>query len=504
MESGELEIRAQPTTVTEQKYEFPRLVLVDTPGLQSGNASHEAEAFGAMTAASLIFVVVHVNLLMGNTSVIEEIANGSSVVAAKADRLVFLINRSDELGADPLVEPQTFLNLQNRKKEELIAALGAKSITVQANMIHCLAADPFGLIGNAKGITANDFDDNRLWDGTDSLIGAITDLTDDSLTVASATAAFDAAVTLLKRRRHHLGEDLANYSNAISQRDSAIATLRAAEADADVLQKSITEDAERLVGNAVLDAASELYRISVGDNDKVDKVANTWTDDPRLRSAIDRYAAWAEKELLGWQEEHASMIEREFRGSDSSIDPTVSVEFSSNRATGTVDGVIGGAGNVASHAAKVAKLLGNRDAVYAIGKQFGYKFKPWGAVKGGTRVARFGVVLGVVAAAADAKGMFDDSKKAHVHRTNLDTAASRIEDQATQLVVQITKGDEDSGPTGFLEAARRELRVLIERIEAEKQQFVALRDTTVFKTEATDRLVLSAGSLKAARRDEEN
>ena len=453
--------------------------------------------------SSLIFVVVHVNLLIGNTAVIEEIANGSSSVAAKADRLIFLINRSDELGADPLVEPHAFLNLQIRKKEELITALAAKSITIEKNMIHCLAADPFGFIGNAENVTADDFDDNRVWDGTGSLIGAITALSDASLAAASSIAGFDTAVTLLTRRRNHLRTELDHKTNTINQRDSAIATLAAADTDAEVLQKSMTGNAERLVSTAVLNAASELYQIAVGDNDGLDRVANTWTDDPRLRSAIDRYAATAEKELLSWQEEHASMIEREFRGIDSINDAAVVSDFSSDRATGTVDGIIGGAGNVADHAAKAAKVLGNRNAVYAIGKQFGHKFKPWGAVKGGAKVAKVGAVLGVVAAAADAKSMFDDSKKSEVHRTNLDAAAARIEDQATQLVLQITEGDEGSGPTGFLDAARTQIRVLIERTEAEKLELVALRDATAFQTEMADRLVSSALKLQTAVQDEE-
>ncbi|MGV9671689.1 GTPase [Gordonia sp. NPDC003504] len=498
-----LEILARPATATEQRYEFPRLELIDTPGLQSRNTSHDDRAFAAITESSLTFVVVHVNLLVGNTAVVEEIATGSSMVAAKADRLIFLINRSDELGADPLLEPHAFLNLQNRKKEELIAALAAKSITIEEASIHCVAADPFGLVGNSEGVTADDFEANRVWDGTDSLIGAITDLSDSSLAAGSLIAGFDTAVTLLKRRRNFLRTELDAYTKTIQKRASAIATLAAAEADAAVLHKSLSENAERLAGTAVLNAATELYQVAVGDNAGLDRVANSWTEDPRLRSAIDRYAAAAEKELLSWQEEHASMIEREFRGIDSLNDATAASDFSSNRATGTVDGIIGGAGNVAEHAAKAAKILGNRDAVYAIGKQFGHKFKPWGAVKGGARVAKFGVVLGAVAAAADAKGMLDDSKKSETHRNNLDAATQMIEDQATQLVVQITEGDKGSGPIGFLDGVRKEVRSLIERTAAEEAELIALRDATAFKNGIADRLVSSALQLQTAFQDEE-
>lgn len=498
-----LEVLARPATATEQRYDFPRLQLIDTPGLQSGNTCHDDRALNSITESSLTFVVVHVNLLIGNTAVIEEIANGSSMVAAKADRLIFLINRSDELGADPLVEPHAFLNLQDRKKEELIAALAAKSITIEEASIHCVAADPFGLVGNSASVTDDDFDANRVWDGTDSLIDAIKDLSDSSLAAGTLIAGFDTALTLLKRRRNLLRTELDAYTKTIQQRDSAIATLAAAEADAAVLQKSLSENAERLVSAAVLNAATELYQVAVGDNAGLDRVANSWTEDPRLRSAIDRYAASAEKDLLSWQEEHASMIEREFRGTGSLNDETAATDFSSNRASGTVDGIIGGAGNVAEHAAKAAKILGNRDAVYAIGKQFGHKFKPWGAVKGGARVAKVGVVLGAVAAAADAKSMLDDSKKSETHRKNLDAATQVIEARADQLVVQITAGDNGSGLTGFLDEARKEVQRLIERTTAEKVELVALRDATAFKYGMANRLVSSALQLEAGYQDEE-
>jgi hypothetical protein len=42
------------------------------------------------------------------------------------------------------------------------------------------------------------------------------------------------------------------------------------------------------------------------------------------------------------------------------------------------------------------KAAGTRDAVYSIVKAAGGKFKPWGAVKLGAKVAKAGAVLGVV------------------------------------------------------------------------------------------------------------
>lgn len=57
----------------------------------------------------------------------------------------------------------------------------------------------------------------------------------------------------------------------------------------------------------------------------------------------------------------------------------------------------------------LGKALGRRDAALAIGHFFGHKFKPWGAIKAGTKVGRVGAVLGVVAVVADVAAEINDA-----------------------------------------------------------------------------------------------
>ncbi len=494
-DQGGLQILARPATSSEQRYEFPRLSLIDTPGLQSGDPDHDEAALEAIAESALIFVVLHVNLLIGNTTLIEEVAAGSERVAAKAGRMIYLINRSDELGADPFVEPAAFLNLQARKKAELIAALAAKSIDADASMVHCLAADPFGLVGNADSAAADAFDDNRFWDGTASLISTISGLPDTALAEASAAAGFDSALAMIRRRRADLEAERKHCNAALSRRGSRIITLEAALADAGLLRNSIDEEAENIISTAVQNAVADLYQVPVGDNAELDSVTNHWYGDPRIRAALDRYDRQVESDLLSWQEEHADMIQREFRDADAAAGTPSTGTFNAQNATGTIDGLIGGAGNVAGHAAKVAKALGNRNAVYAIGKRFGHKFKPWGAVKGGARVAKVGVVLGAVAAAADAKSMFDDSKKSKMHKANLSDALATIQDQASQLVVQITEREDGTGPVGFLDAMTAELQSLLEETEADRSILLQERQTIELKIDVADGLLLRAAEL---------
>lgn len=113
---------------------------------------------------------------------------------------------------------------------------------------------------------------------------------------------------------------------------------------------------------------------------------------------------------------------------------------------------------------KFAKVLGNRDAVYAIGKQLGHKFKPWGAVKGGAKIAKGGAVLGAVAAAADVKKMADDGKRANDHKAEQDRAAKTVRAVADHLIRGLTVGDDKQGPVGFLQQAERELKTMTDDV----------------------------------------
>jgi GTPase Era involved in 16S rRNA processing len=100
--STTFDIRASPATATASRYPLARVDLVDTPGLQSGHDGHDTAALEAVAEAALVFVVVHINLLVGNTALLEELSRGSASAAAKGARMVFLVNRCDELGVDPL------------------------------------------------------------------------------------------------------------------------------------------------------------------------------------------------------------------------------------------------------------------------------------------------------------------------------------------------------------------------------------------------------------------
>jgi predicted GTPase len=489
-----IDIRATPTTAATTRYAFPGFDLVDTPGLQSGHDAHDSTAYEAIAEAALVLVVVHINLLVGNTAMLEDLARGTQTLAAKGARTVFLINRCDELGMNPLAEPEAFVNLQNRKREELRAAFAARGVDIGTDRIHCLSGDPFGLVGAVPGVPAAAFDDNRLWDGVAALTSTMTGLSDARLSDASSSAAFDTAVTGLKRRRHALEQARAAAEDEVHRSEPVIATIRAALKDAVILEASLREAARRTVDLHLVAAKSTVVKIERKDATKMADLVQSWWKAPEFEADLERYLADASTKLDEWYSDHMSAIGREMRAARLQVAPELAAEFEA-KGNAWYENVTSGAGNVAGAVAPLVNALGTRDAVYAIGKYFGHNFKPWGAVNGAATVARAGFVLGVVASAADVAMMANDKHKDGKHKDQQDAALREIDDAAAGLVEQIMRGEQGDGPVGYLEQQITELEALLDvHLERESALQAEIESANARATTAAT-LIAAAGEL---------
>ncbi|OKI61670.1 GTPase [Micromonospora sp. CB01531] len=488
------DIRALPATAAANRYQLPRFDLVDTPGLQSGHGEHDTAALEAIAEAALVFVVVHINLLVGNTGILEELSRGSESIAAKGGRMVFLINRCDELGVDPLTAPEAFLNLQNRKREELRAAFAARSIEVDIDRVHCLSGDPFGLVGGDATAEPGDFDENRLWDGVTALTSAMPGLSDEQLSAAASSAAFDAAVTDLKRHQHTLHQVQVDGTKDLRRSSPVIAALRAAVNDAVVLEGSLREDARRMVDRHLVATKSAVAKLDRKDGQKLKDLVESWWRAPQFEADLERYLADAARKLDEWYSDHISAIGREMRAAEFQVTPEFAAEFKA-QGNAWYEDLTKGAGNVAGATASLAKALGNRDAVYAIGKQFGHKFKPWGAVKGGANVAKLGVVLGAVAAAVDVAAMANDIRTAGEHEHQQELASQKIDEAAAGIVEQVMHGAQGEGPVGYLKQRTKELEALLdEHLDLESSMRERM-DSAKARAEVVGALIAAADEL---------
>ncbi|GIF39063.1 GTPase [Actinoplanes xinjiangensis] len=498
--STTFDIRASPATATASRYPLARVDLVDTPGLQSGHDGHDTAALEAVAEAALVFVVVHINLLVGDTALLEELSRGSASAAAKGARMVFLVNRCDELGVDPLTAPESFLHLQDRKREELRTAFAARGVDVGPDQVHCLSGDPFGLVGGDPAAQAGDFDENRLWDGVAALTGALAGLSGARLSAASSSAAFDAAVTGLERHRHALLQVRADGTTSLDRTESLIVTLRAAVSDAEFLGDSLREDARRMVDRHAAAAKSAVAEIDRKDAAKMADLVDSWWKAPQVAVDLEGFLADAARRLDEWHSDHIGAIGREMRAAAFSVTPEFAAEFEAH-GRAWHESVTEGAGTVAGTAATMAAALASRDAVYAIGKFLGHNFKPWGAVKGAGNVARGAAVLGAVAAVVDAASMATDVKKAGDHRRQQESALAVIDESAAGLVDRILHGEQGDGPVGELERRAATIGELLgeqhtlassirERVEAAR----ARAEVTGALIAAAEKIVTSGGN----------
>ncbi|GAA1642363.1 GTPase [Actinoplanes couchii] len=472
--STTFDIRATAATAVATRHELAGVDLIDTPGLQSGDPDHDSAAFEQVTEAALVFVVVHINLLIGDTAALEELARGP-----KGTRMLFLINRCDELGVDPWTEPEAFLNLQDRKREELRAALASRGIDVGTDRIHCLSGDPFGLAGAAATAESADFDGNRGWDGVPAILDVVKDLDG-----GRRTAAFDAAVTALDRHRDTLSRQRDDDAADLDRAEPVIATLQSAVNDAELLENSLREDARRVVNRHAVTAKAEVATVGRKDAKKLELLAGAWWATPRFQADLERYLADAARKLGEWHSDHVAAIGREMRAAEFQVAPELSAGFTA-RAGAWHETVTGSTGTVVGAAAQIAGALGTRDAVYAIGKQLGHNFQPWGAVRGGANVARAGVVLGAIATAADVVTMATDARRDARHKVQQEEAARAIDAATEPLVEQIVR----AGPVGHLQQTIGELTALLDEHLERAASLRQRMDTTTARLDITGGLM---------------
>ena len=147
------------------------------------------------------------------------------------------------------------------------------------------------------------------------------------------------------------------------------------------------------------------------------------------------------------------------------------------------------------------KSGGHRDVVYGIGKFFGTKFKPYGAINVASKVAKVGAVLAVVGVCLDVWDWVKSAKDAKKRETARKDAAKFLRDSRIEVRVSLLGGAEaESGPCAYLERHVAELQGVLAEIrkevdEAEERQQVLEKQIdeldTVMK-DARARLALPA------------
>lgn len=465
----DLHVAAGPATGTTRSYAFGPLELVDVPGFQSGHAEHDGQAVEAAQNAAMAIMVLHVNLLIGDTAGIDRLLRGDKQFVGKATRTIFVIGRIDEAGADPHISARDFIVRRQRKTEELVTILRSKGIVVDPSQVLALAADPNGLVGDRTPVTREEYpNDARDWDGVATLCDPLLTLEDSELLRLGAAAARDRVRSSLAAESHRLASEIEDLAASIALEARMERLLEASLAELRLIELSI-EGRTRMV---VEDHANEVMAEALGARPAEIEVMSqrlaTWWEDPRLDSALEVLSEEFGRDLDEWSRRHASEYDRELK------------RFEYESATpirGGKDALAGGvhaAAVGAKHVGAVVKAVGNRDAVYAIVKAFGGKFKPWGAVKLGAKVAKVGAVLGVVAVGFDIVDWALDARKESKREEARKTAAELIRSTTDDVVGQIV--DDEDGPMQYTREQETNfidhLRQLVQQREHQEQAMI--------------------------------
>lgn len=490
-----LHIRADATTDQVHRYPMGRVDIVDTPGFQSRHADHDDVALTGVRDAALVIVVLHVNLLIGNTAALQAIANGTSTAVGKWPRMLFIVNRCDELGVDPMDSPAEYFNRRDRKLAELAAALQSRGIEVDTTHIHGVAADPFGSVGAQLPVTAGDYDANSAWDGIAPLIAALQAWADEDLTHATTLAGFDNACAALLTLREETCTDIAAYRTEDDKHDSLIAAMDICLEDADYLHRTLEHELDTVLAPSITQAVACIRAVNIGDEQGLAEAISSWRS-AETEDEVKRVMATATAKVNDWSAMHVSAISREeaAAGFDANLDlPGAASVGGVGDAVGQAAGV---AGSIAKVGAQLGKALGNREAALRIGHFFGHKFRPWGAIKVGRAVGRVGVVFGVVAVAADGADWAFQAKKARNWDDKRDAAVDQVElDKRDAIQLLLAEAD---GPWAYLHERTQQVRLL--RGQYQERQHAAQLETERLerRLQVMDDLIAEADGLRKA------
>lgn len=463
-----LEVRADPATDRSYTYEWELALLVDSPGLQSGKVAHSDIALKSAADASVLICLFTPNLLVGSTEELERILRGNRVrgMAPKLDRTIFVIHRADALGPDPELVPEEYVQLCQRKKLELQQALASRGITVTADRIVCMAADPHEMVGDRRDVNASEFDRYREWDGFAEFHRAMRGIQMHCSGTGLDYSILDGGLF----RLGGLEEEATKESTGLKQRAEAFRRQK-------TILSEVTQEGERLRESLMASARSIVEDYAHGLRIQA-QAATTDRDLEPIAKSLTKWWLLPDFEVAAqsWQEEAQTKIDHWWQTDAEQLNRTLNsprFKAAAAEASDTLDtsGFAEPGPNWLNRALNLAAppLKGaTRDVVYAAGKFVGMKFRPWGAVKLAKNLGKVGVVLGGALAVWDGINLFHSLKNEKNQEDNRKSIDDFIEATTAQVFSSITSGDEEAGgPLEGLRVLTKELASIAKELGAE-------------------------------------
>ena len=210
-------VAGQRQTFKVDRITLDGFVIVDTPGLSSGEGEHDELTLGALQLADAYLWVMPPQLMTADREFVIGLMSGKLLSPSLPSRVVTgaclaAISRMDEAGADPEDDPAGYEARCMAKREELARALAEHGVDSQLRSVHTVAADPYASVGDLPTPEKGDYFSPSGWsDGVDELIAALRAIPGDSAqlrslaglryTALSAQAVLDAMTPELHERR---------------------------------------------------------------------------------------------------------------------------------------------------------------------------------------------------------------------------------------------------------------------------------------------------------------
>ncbi|MGH4009945.1 MAG: GTPase [Pseudonocardiaceae bacterium] len=531
-----LTVRGAPETAAVHIYPWADLLLIDTPGLQSGVPSHAELAQSQIADSALVIYVLGANAVVGDRGGLDLILRGDPVrgIVPKLDRTLFVVNRADELSINPFDDEEAFAQVVARKEGELRDALVATpelreaGVTIPAERILFVASDPGGQVADNRTATRADFDPFRHWDGMDEVRTMIDEfgpgLQVNSVDVSvlhGGLARLGALAAVTHNEAEALREQLTQLDRLRDDLDDALRASTLIEADSrTTLERIVTDALDQLV-DAALQADEDPRRAIL------DRAVRFWEDD-EVGQEVGQWADRTQRRVQEWLRDTSVVLQRRvhshrFQRSLADVEGIVSVQFPEQSAQREM---VGRSGSALARAIAVterfraAKVLragteqaahvlrsgfanslrisqgGAHHRIVTMAKAFFIKNQAAANAARITRNAtRANVVLQVVTSAAELALLIRDQKADRRKEVEFSAAIQALHEQAVDWARDVADADPALASMHDEHAALDEVLTATVADRSARQLAVdAIRDRLAFYDQAMDlgRSVLSA------------
>jgi predicted GTPase len=313
-----LTISAAPTGPATTEHGWEGLTLVDTPGFQVGPNGLAEETILEIASAAAVLLVFTPGLALGDKTDLIRTLYGDSTygLPGKAAYTLLVINRADELGADPETGEE-FAALCAHKSAELRESLAIPGHRPLVSHVVCVAADPYG-VGQAHP-----------WDGMAEFAQALKAARQQFEKNARDVTILAGGMARIGALTRQLAQDLpplqerANELHALEQ-DVGAMVAEAEELNQErraALKRDVSRLIHELISRMLTERNSDKHRAivgrleSLGEDAQVQKITEAWSRETRRKvAALEQAVAHRIGRRLGARERKMAAPELNLSG----------------------------------------------------------------------------------------------------------------------------------------------------------------------------------------------